>query len=313
MKQRIEKLANAMSVFGAAHHKWQLAEPWSEDEVRKFEKSHGGALPEQYRRWLLEVGASGAGPGNGLFTPGMLDNGGGPKPWKRRFGPLGKDFPYTAEVDKHAGKLPGAMPVSDLGCGILALLVTAGAERGKIWVDDRANRCGLRPEDGLTFDAWIEAWLTAAEREAKDPWKPAKDHENVPDVVIPASEVVEASALQAFVDQVHAALADGDVVSFGKLGEIRKRGPSLSFQQGKALHDAMDGKALPSGGGTLADVFRALFDQPRWHALEIPGLLRTWVGEDKHVEMRDYLGRTQLVGRAGPFLVVQSVRPSNTR
>ena len=193
--------------------------------------------------------------------------------------------------------LPGDPRVSDFGHAPDVITVHGSARR--------SSRTWPRKLDGsFKIEAVVDHIVHLVEAELA---------RVVPDVVIPASEVVEASALQAFVDQVHAALADGDVVSFGKLGEIRKRGPSLSFQQGKALHDAMDGKALPSGGGTLADVFRALFDQPRWHALEIPGLLRTWVGEDKHVEMRDYLGRTQLVGRAGPFLVVQSVRPSNTR
>jgi hypothetical protein len=73
----------------------------------------------------------------------------------------------------------------------------------------------------------------------------------------------------------------------------------------RALRDALEGKPLPPGGGVLADIVRTLLSMPRWQAVEIPGLLCTWVGEAKPIEMRDYLGRTTLTGRAGPFLVVR--------
>lgn len=94
-------------------------------------------VPGEYRRWIQEIGVSGAGPGNGFFEPGTWDLGGGAKPWKRRYGPLGKAFPYTAEVSGHKRRLPGAMPLVGLGCGTVVLLVTAGPEVGRIWVDDR--------------------------------------------------------------------------------------------------------------------------------------------------------------------------------
>jgi hypothetical protein len=77
---------------------------------------------------------------------------------------------------------PGAMPVADYGCDMIALLVVSGPERGAIWVDDLngSHGCQLYPlgrggwmgqggwrmaahsEKRLDFLAWYDDWLDDA-------------------------------------------------------------------------------------------------------------------------------------------------------
>jgi hypothetical protein len=64
---RLAKRRDARSVFGAAAHRFRLAPPLGERDVEAVEEQFGGPLPESYRSFLVEVGASGAGPGYGLL------------------------------------------------------------------------------------------------------------------------------------------------------------------------------------------------------------------------------------------------------
>ncbi|WP_369171032.1 SMI1/KNR4 family protein [Streptomyces sp. R28] len=84
VRERVQALARAdeaREVFGAwdryggvGHHFW-LADPLSEAEVAEAEAQWGISLPVEYRAFLLEVGAGGAGPGYGLTTLGRTDAG----------------------------------------------------------------------------------------------------------------------------------------------------------------------------------------------------------------------------------------------
>jgi hypothetical protein len=81
------------------------------------------------------------------------------------------------------GHYPGAIEVAHYGCGIAALLVVSGPERGAIWVDDPNGsfgcdlypigrggwvgqggwvRMAVHPDRRLGFLAWYEDWLIDA-------------------------------------------------------------------------------------------------------------------------------------------------------
>jgi hypothetical protein len=54
-------------VFGALGYKWVVEEPLTRGELAELEAQTGVRLPEEYRAFLLHVGAGGAGPAYGLF------------------------------------------------------------------------------------------------------------------------------------------------------------------------------------------------------------------------------------------------------
>lgn len=58
----------------------------------------------------------------------------------------------------------GSLHLMDYGCGTNAMLVVSGKQKGKIWIDDRANRNGIYPElddkgQGAEFYLWMDSWL----------------------------------------------------------------------------------------------------------------------------------------------------------
>lgn len=297
IRARIEALSHvegARRVHGAAHHGWRLEPPWEQAELERFEQKRRVTLPAAYRRWLLELGASGAGPGCGLFLPGTWTLGKSAAWTGRQYGPLGRPFPVEQATRAHRGAVPGAMPVCDLGCGSVGLLVTAGPLAGRIWVHDRTDG-ELRPEGGFDFAEWIERWLSAAEREAADPWVPPARHPNEPDRLIPAADVLPADALRPFVDDVLLRLERDGKVRFGALGELVRRGRRADFDQGPALKDALLDQPLPDVP-VLTPVFAAVLAAPVWTAVELPGLLQAWIRESAPVAARDYLGRPYTIG-----------------
>lgn len=84
VRERVEALARAdktRKVFGAwdkyggAGHHFGLADPLSEADVAQAEAQWGVSLPVDYRAYLIEVGAGGAGPGYGLTILGHAETG----------------------------------------------------------------------------------------------------------------------------------------------------------------------------------------------------------------------------------------------
>jgi hypothetical protein len=71
VRNTVLRLANepgALEVFGASEHRYALEDPLSDSQVQEVESQLGVALPEDYRGFLLQVGAGGAGPSYGIFT-----------------------------------------------------------------------------------------------------------------------------------------------------------------------------------------------------------------------------------------------------
>lgn len=57
-----EVRARGPETFGSPKHRFVLGPPLGEDELRDFERAHGVTLPADFRAFVTQAGASGAGP-----------------------------------------------------------------------------------------------------------------------------------------------------------------------------------------------------------------------------------------------------------
>ncbi|WP_224285224.1 SMI1/KNR4 family protein [Streptomyces sp. LS1784] len=175
----------AAEVFGARRasgHGFLLEAPLEETELADAEAQFGVRLPPDYRSFLLEVGAGGAGPDYGLF-PLRRDGQG----WHWSEGgvrsdgallvraflsaqertrleedldarePAEADFPddesyraafraWDAEWKRLDQRITaGAICLGHEGCGYYTWLVVTGPERGTLWSDGRAADLSLSP------------------------------------------------------------------------------------------------------------------------------------------------------------------------
>lgn len=150
LQTRMNHLAQRDSrwvVFGAGMHQWNTS-PVSEEQLAAIETT-AGALPEPWRTWLQTVG-TGAGPFYGVQPL--------PEDDVHR---LATPFDHTVGED---APLPGALMLTDHGCGMNDVLVLNGPYRGEVWLDLRESEGPVRPffPDVLS---WLESWLTFAEAE----------------------------------------------------------------------------------------------------------------------------------------------------
>jgi hypothetical protein len=146
-------------------------------EVEAFEQRAGVRLPDDYRRFLTEIGNGGHGPGEGLEPLGMCMGREWPVERLRRPFPLEQPF-YITEAwlrdsegtEVRSTLLDGTLHLAHFGCGIRAVLVVRGTRFGEVWVDDLANDGGVMPAldhfltrecagAGPSFAAWYEGWL----------------------------------------------------------------------------------------------------------------------------------------------------------
>ncbi|MEU8060684.1 SMI1/KNR4 family protein [Microbispora bryophytorum] len=208
VRERVLALREAphwRTVFGAdflsSGHKFELLPVLTEEQVHMVERRLGVELPEEYRTFLLEVGAGGAGPDYGLFP--VVPAGPGTRPAGRRCALLFRPE-LTAEFDEHVWRAEpqradysddgafaaayaswddraeelenaltdGTLRISDQGCAYFTLLVVTGAHRGTVWDDVRGVGEGVLPikrNDRIaSFAKWYLHWLDDAERRAWD-------------------------------------------------------------------------------------------------------------------------------------------------
>ena len=132
-------LGRLARVFGSGKHKFLLNPVASSVDVDALEKKYSFMLPEEYKRFILEIGDGGAGPFYGL---------------KQRFVTFGASLRaeeakayclpsvYTSdqevpasdeESDTHAH---GNMLLFEVGCGSDGVLVLNGPMSGKVCVTD---------------------------------------------------------------------------------------------------------------------------------------------------------------------------------
>ncbi|MFJ3792266.1 SMI1/KNR4 family protein [Kitasatospora sp. NPDC090091] len=188
----------AAKVFGAGQgfgHEFRLEAPLGEAEVAAAEAEFGVSFPPDYRSFLLEVGAGGAGPHYGLFPlqrdgQGWHWSDGGVRNDGTLLGrdflsveertrreteyearePVEADFPdeesYRAAFrawDEEWERLDpeltaGAICLNHEGCGYYILLVVTGPERGTLWFDGRAADLSLQPLTGEAERLGFRAW-----------------------------------------------------------------------------------------------------------------------------------------------------------
>ncbi|MGA9381111.1 MAG: SMI1/KNR4 family protein [Phormidium sp.] len=159
---KIEQLKNTLTelatkdkkftIFGSETHRYQLNPCFSEVEIKAVEAKNKITLPDDYRRFLLEVGNGGAGPGYGLLELEVKEEGKKGNFLSQPF-LLNKAWNYSEFlnpdeefVDIDEDKLmQGTIYLANYGCGISACLVITGYQRGKIWIDDRGNDGGIYP------------------------------------------------------------------------------------------------------------------------------------------------------------------------
>ncbi|WP_432037574.1 SMI1/KNR4 family protein [Streptomyces cucumeris] len=201
----LREAPGASKVFGASWGKWghgfELRPPLAEAELLAAERVRGVTLPEEYRGFLLEVGAGGAGPDYGLFplrTPDTEQVAAASGHLRRTFRPAAvmelldaheeaeprrdaypddETFQVAHQAwDRRDDELrdqltEGALYIGEQGCAYYTLLAVTGPERGTVWDDVLAVGEGVQPiqragKERLTFAEWYLGWLTAAERRA---------------------------------------------------------------------------------------------------------------------------------------------------
>lgn len=183
-------------IFGADSHRFQLHPVVRNSVVANFESKHGITLPEEYRRFITEIGNGGAGPYYGVFKFREMDDCHTFQRWKENdgfVGTLAKPFPHTkpwndvppfpedqddeslweAEMEQfykvywNTKNVNGAIPICDQGCAYRNWLVVSGPEAGNVWEDLRTDQEGLRPtklkgKRRATFLQWYDHWLQTA-------------------------------------------------------------------------------------------------------------------------------------------------------
>ncbi|MEU7282567.1 SMI1/KNR4 family protein [Streptomyces sp. NPDC045431] len=188
IRQRVEALATSpegTEVFGALGHKWVLEQPLSHAELAELEAQLKVRLPEEFRTFLLSVGAGGAGPAYGLFPVRRIQGrwrwegdgaeladlsrlaepfpaqGPDPQLLEELAGqhPEEDDFDEVEEFDDaieawderwdalmyNPDRTVGAIVICHRGCARRDWLVISGAHRGTMWTDGRADDVDLAP------------------------------------------------------------------------------------------------------------------------------------------------------------------------
>ncbi|WP_327071354.1 SMI1/KNR4 family protein [Kitasatospora sp. NBC_01302] len=183
--QQLATVAGAEAVFGFHGHRFLLEDPLTAGELEELEGQLGVRLPEDYREFLTQVGAGGAGPGYGVFPIRRVDGrwrwegDGADLPDLARLSepfpvqgpdpvevgalqdecPQEEDFVEDEDFGRAMGawdarwealmwdpeRTVGAIALCHLGCAYRQWLVVSGPERGRIWSDDRADERDLEP------------------------------------------------------------------------------------------------------------------------------------------------------------------------
>ncbi|WP_285549757.1 SMI1/KNR4 family protein [Streptomyces lavendulae] len=155
--------------FGADTHRYGLAPPVPEAEIRAFEETHGIALPREYRSFVAEVGDGPAGPFHGVLPltaprPEAGEEWAVDDEWRedRLPGRLAGPFPLTAPLPgpvrgPQAALTRGTLTLAERGCGVFLRLVLNGPRRGEVWQLD-PDWGGFVPVS-TGFHSWYTAWL----------------------------------------------------------------------------------------------------------------------------------------------------------
>ena len=205
-REQIEELSRADArgaLFGVPSHRFKRRLPTVE-AVCAFEEWFGVSLPEGYRDYLLEVGF-GVGPYHGLLTFERIK-----EELQCIYASYQEEFsvyhlpaddfglestvaaalqdgkPLKFEAPDTSG---GFIPICEMGCEFLTVLVTTGKFRGRVFDTTDFAMCrsvwsgaesppgivkkgvGSAPDDQMpplpTFSEWAEAWMRSCIRDLK--------------------------------------------------------------------------------------------------------------------------------------------------
>ncbi|MFJ8634803.1 SMI1/KNR4 family protein [Streptomyces sp. NPDC093568] len=176
VRERVETLAradNARDDFGAwdmhggTGHHFRLADPLSEASVAEAEAQWGVSLPADYRAFLREVGAGGAGAFFEESVCAQVEHE-RKEPVESHFeDEAAFDAAYRAwlrEDEKLSDRfLSGAVCLSHEGCGYFHWLVVSGPQRGQVWLDERPGDGGFSPLGQVGFANWYLDWVEKTE------------------------------------------------------------------------------------------------------------------------------------------------------
>lgn len=176
-------------LFGAATHKYQLNPPISSSFVKMVEEKYGFTLPEDYFRFITEIGDGGAGPDYGIYAfadlvkknqdnkaeeyqeayRNSLKNVFAPRPMlldELEDYAIATKAAYEQNPDKYfVYEKPGEDSLCGFdgfyvfgtqGCQWDFGLVTAGVMRGKVFVTDNEGAYCLVAD---SFDEFYQNWL----------------------------------------------------------------------------------------------------------------------------------------------------------
>lgn len=196
----LAQVDDSLRVFGAATHRY-VSQAVSLAEVERLETRLGVSLPDDFRAFLLRVGA-GAGPYYGVWAPERIwdETSAWAEDWGSPIHPA-DPFPFvlpneqrarSAEPDTWQGPIPvpGSILICHQGCGSFTARALTGAARGTVW--DAAWDTGeptwtparpptawlWRPPEPYaqlqfpsapTFLDWVQAWVTVALQQLSPP------------------------------------------------------------------------------------------------------------------------------------------------
>jgi hypothetical protein len=125
-------------------------------DVATFERRHRVELPLGFRRFILEVGNGGDGPGNGLapFDPhSEQPRVSHPFPLDGLWVWADEDAP---DPERIAACRDGWLTLGTEGCGMDWVLIVSGAQRGSVWNIESQGAQPCAP--ALDFLSWYAAW-----------------------------------------------------------------------------------------------------------------------------------------------------------
>jgi len=126
-----KKLDPEYLAYGAAKHKYNLFPPIKEEKLKGLEKQFSVILPEDYRRFILEIGNGGAAPESYLQP---IEEALGYDAPIGKIGKSGSTFIRPDEImDNEYQASTGLLLLCDYGCAYADFLVVAGKEYGFVW------------------------------------------------------------------------------------------------------------------------------------------------------------------------------------
>src|SRR5688572_2766418 len=165
MEERLARIKQKIAAAEVALHP-----VLSVAEIASLEARHSIRLPEEYRRFLRDVGNGGKGPpGYGLIRLGEGPNSQDAEQVRywRELPHVNLSFPFTEHWCPECGTLPeegaenevshGSIFLGEDGCGMDWHLILSGRERGHVWMLYGGGCSPTVPK--RDFLRWYEDWL----------------------------------------------------------------------------------------------------------------------------------------------------------